>query len=90
MEYSFEWGPEKARANVAKQGIDFDEAASVFADPLAKWDMDARIYSGEERFILGRSYSQRLVIVVFTQHEERVRIISARKPTRREVKDYER
>lgn len=89
MEYSFEWDPEKAKANVAKHGIDFDEAASVFADPLASWDVDERPYSGEERFIaLGTSYFQRLVIVVFTQRGERVRI-SARRPTRREAMAYE-
>jgi uncharacterized DUF497 family protein len=90
MEYSFEWDPEKARANVAKHGIDFDEAASVFADPLAQWMLDSGLHSGEDRFVaLGWSYGQRLLAVVFTMRGERVRIISARRPTRREAKAYE-
>ena len=90
MDYSFEWDPEKPLANVTKHGIDFDEAASVFADPLAEWSMDERAYSGEERFIaLGRSSFGRLILVVFTEREGTVRVISARRPTRRERRGYE-
>jgi uncharacterized protein len=90
MSYSFEWDPEKARTNFAKHGIHFEEAVSVFADPLADWEVDDGFYDGEERFItVGQSSLQRLVVVVFTQREERVRIISARRPTRREAKAYE-
>jgi uncharacterized DUF497 family protein len=90
MRHSFEWDPEKERANVAKHGIDFDEAASVFTDPLAQWEPDKGFHSGEERFVaIGWSYSQRLVVVVFTVRETHVRIISARKPTRHEAKAYE-
>jgi uncharacterized DUF497 family protein len=90
MRYSFEWDPEKERGNVAKHGIKFDEAVSVFSDPLASWDVDEREYAGEERYIaLGRSSLQRLLVVVFTQRESNVRIISARKPTRGEAKTYE-
>jgi uncharacterized DUF497 family protein len=90
MEYSFEWDPDKATANVAKHGIDFDKAASVFGDPLAAWEPDKGSYSGEDRFVtLGWSYAQRLLVVVFTMREERVRIISARRPTRHEAKAYE-
>lgn len=90
MRRSFEWDPDKERANVAKHGIDFDEAASVFADPFAQWEPDKGLHSGEDRFVaLGWSYAQRLLVVVFTVREERVRIISARRPTRREAKTYE-
>ena len=90
MNYSFEWDPEKAKVNAAKHGIRFDEAASVFGDPLASWDVDEREYAGEERYIaLGRSSLQRLLVVVFTQRHARVRIISARRPTRYEAKAYE-
>jgi uncharacterized protein len=90
MRYSFEWDPDKAIANVAKHGIDFDEAASVFGDPLAAWEPDTGSHSGEDRFVaLGWSYAQRLLVVVFTMREERVRIISARRPTRHEAKGYE-
>jgi uncharacterized DUF497 family protein len=81
MSYSFEWDPQKEQTNIGKHGIDFDEAASVFADPLAEWSMDERAYSGEERFIaLGRSLSGRLILVVFTEREGCVRIIRARIP----------
>jgi uncharacterized DUF497 family protein len=90
MRHSFEWDPEKERTNVAKHGIDFDEAASVFADPLARWEPDQGSYSGEERFIaIGWSYSQRLVVVVFTMRATHVRIISARRATRHEARAYE-
>lgn len=90
MRYSFEWDPEKAKANFAKHGIDFDEAASVFADPLAQWGPDTGLHIGEDRLVaLGWSYAQRLLVVVFTVREDRVRIISARRPTRREAKAYE-
>ena len=90
MNYSFEWDPDKEQTNIAKHGVDFNEAASAFADPLAEWSMDERAYGGEERFIaLGRSSSRRLILVVFTEREGCVRIISARRSTRRETKAYE-
>jgi uncharacterized DUF497 family protein len=90
MSYLFEWDPDKERGNVAKHGIDFDEAASVFADPLAEWGPDKGLHTGADRFVaLGWSYAQRMLVVVFTVRGKRVRIISARKPTRREAKAYE-
>ncbi|MBW3572127.1 MAG: BrnT family toxin [Gemmatimonadetes bacterium] len=90
MSDSFEWNPAKALANEAKHGISFEEAMTVFADSLATWDPDVGSYSGEERFIaVGRSYRQRLVLVVFTLRDGRIRIISARRPTPREARAYE-
>jgi uncharacterized DUF497 family protein len=90
METEFEWDPGKADANQQKHGIDFGEAMSVFADPLLAIQSDHEHSHDEERFIaLGMSDLHRLVVVVYTQRGNRVRIISARKPTRREVKSYE-
>lgn len=90
MNDAFEWDPGKADANQAKHGISFEEAATVFADPLAVWDADPGHYGGEERLVaIGMSHRQRLVLVVFTQRDGRIRIISARTPTRREARAYE-
>lgn len=89
MEISFEWDPEKAASNQHKHGVAFQEATSVFADPLLAIDFDREHSGGEERFIaLGMSHLHRLILVVYTQRGDCVRIISARKPTRREVKTY--
>ena len=89
MNDSFEWDPEKARANAAKHGITFGEATSVFLDPLVRIQPDDEHSSDEERYTAtGMSQLGRLVIVTYTDRN-RIRIISARKPTRREVADYE-
>lgn len=86
----FEWDPEKADENQQKHGIAFAEAISIFADPLVLIDDDRDHSYGEERFIaLGMSELHRLLLVVYTQRGDRLRLISARKPTRREVKSYE-
>lgn len=86
----FEWDPAKAVRNLAKHGVSFDEASTVFGDPLAGTILDPR-HSGEEpRFItIGRSTSQRLIIVAHAEAEKRIRIISARRATRRERENYE-
>ena len=86
----FEWDPAKAARNLQKHGVSFDEASTVFGDPLAGTIPDPR-YSGEEpRFItIGRSTSQRLITVAHAEREDRIRIISARRATRRERRHYE-
>jgi uncharacterized protein len=86
----FEWDPEKAQRNLTKHGISFDEAASVFGDPLAL-TIDDPDHSREERRFLttGVTKSQRLVVVAHTDRNEGVRIISAREATRGERKQYE-
>jgi len=86
----FEWDGAKAKQNVRKHGVSFDEASTVFSDPLAL-TIDDPLHSDEEdRFItLGESRRRRLLVVVFTDRGERIRIISARVATRRERKDYE-
>lgn len=86
----FEWDPEKARRNVAKHGVSFEEAATAFGDPLSLTILDPDHSEEEDRFILlGQTYAGRLVIVVHTDRGENIRVISARLATRRERKAYE-
>jgi uncharacterized DUF497 family protein len=86
----FDWDPEKAVTNVAKHGVSFEEAATVFEDPLGRIVDDPRHSVGENRYVLlGVSYSQTLLAVMFAEHDETIRIISAREATRQERKDYE-
>jgi len=86
----FEWDPRKARQNLLKHGVSFEEALTVFADPLARI-FDDQDHSIEEQrdIIVGHSIKERLLVVCFTAQGESVRIFSARKATRRERKDYE-
>ncbi len=91
MALKFEWHPEKAAANLTKHKVSFDEASTVFANPLAKVFYDAAHSTEETREILvGHSILGRLLLVSFTERgPDLVRIISARPATRRERKDYE-
>jgi len=90
MALSFEWQPAKAADNVRKHGVSFGEASSVFGDPLARILEDPRHSIGEQRFaIIGVSVMNRLLAVMFTERGTRVRLISARRATRRERLDYE-
>ena len=87
---TYEWNPAKAQANVKKLRVTLEEAASVFLDPsaLTFWDPD---HSEEEdhEITIGRSAQQRLLFVAHAPRDGRVRIISARKATRKEQKQYE-
>ena len=87
MEY--EWDPGKAATNLRKHGISFADAVAVFSDELALVVTDD--FAGEERFIvLGADAFGRLLVVVYTwRSDNRIRIISARKATRHERKQYE-
>jgi hypothetical protein len=86
----FEWDPEKAIENLAKHGVSFDEASTVFGDPLAGTILDPRRASDEIRFVtIGLSTTQRLIVVAHTDRDDRIRIISARRATRRERRNYE-
>jgi uncharacterized protein len=90
MSLRFEWDPNKAEANLAKHEISFEEAMTVFADPLARIFPDEEHSVDELReIIIGHSARRQLILVNFTSIEDRVRIFSARKATRRERKDYE-
>ena len=90
MALSFEWDPRKAAANVAKHGVSFEEAESAFSDPLALITDDPRHSTSERReALIGISERSRLVVVMFTERGDAVRIISARQATRQERIDYE-
>jgi uncharacterized DUF497 family protein len=87
---TYEWDPAKAAANVRKHGVSFEEAASVFLDHAALTFADPDHSEDEERAItIGRSAHQRIVLVCHTEREGRLRIISARRATRREQDQYE-
>jgi len=90
MSLEFEWDPKKAKANHARHGIDFEEALTVFRDRLARI-FDDEEHSDDERreMIIGHSVKNRLILACFTVREGRTRLISARKATRLENKDYE-
>jgi uncharacterized DUF497 family protein len=90
MALEFEWDPQKAEANRKKHGVSFDEASTVFADPLSVTIPDPDHSEDEERMlILGRSTSGMLLVVTHVERGERIRLISARKAARRERSDYE-
>lgn len=86
----FEWRGPKAAVNRAKHQITFEEAATVFGDPLGRITDDPRHSEGEERFVLlGQSDTRRFLVVMFTERGETIHLISARNATRRERKEYE-
>ena len=86
----FEWDQDKAERTVLKHGVSFAEAATVFGDPLAVTYPDPDHSAKEERYItIGHSRSGTLLIVAHTERGENVRIITARKATRRERHTYE-
>lgn len=79
MDLQFTWDPGKAEANVRKHGVSFEDASTVFRNPLAKVLPDPIHSEREERsLIVGHSAGGRLLLVVFTETDERIRIISAR------------
>jgi len=88
--YVFEWDPAKVKRNLGKHGVSFDEASTVFADPLALLMSDPDHSLAEERHILlGMSNRRRLLVVAFAERPPRTRLISARRATRRERRQYE-
>lgn len=87
----FEWDSEKADRNVAKHGVSFHEAATVFGDPLADTYYDPDHSENEDRFLtFGHSNQRRLLVVSHTDRNDHTRIISARLATRKERKQYEK
>ena len=90
MGQQFIWDASKAVANVKKHGVAFEEALTVFADPLARIVHDPDHSASERReIIVGHSSSQRLLVVGFTERDDTIRIINARAASARERKDYE-
>jgi uncharacterized protein len=87
---AFEWDPRKAVLNLAKHGVSFDEAVTAFGDPLARIVDDPYHSVDEQRFILlGQSDRRRLLVVMFTERGEAIRLISARRATPRERRSHE-
>ena len=86
----FEWDPEKEQANIQKHAVDFTEAATVFGDPLELTISDPDHSIGEYRFLsMGHSSRNRILVVSYTEREDRVRIISARTASPKERRQYE-
>ncbi len=87
---SFLWDLLKAKANYQKHKVSFEEAQSVFLDPLAV-TLDDLVHSQQERreIIVGHSDQGKLLFVCFAEYSEIVRLISAREATRQERKNYE-
>ncbi len=86
----FEWDANKAEKNIKIHGVSFDEASTAFRDTLSLTIYDPLHSDEEDRLILiGNSCKNRLLVIVHTEREDKVRIISARKATRKERKQYE-
>ena len=90
MALEFEWDSAKAASNLAKHGVGFEEAVTVFDDPLSITVTDPDHSLREVRLVIfGRSSGARLLAVMHTERGERIRIISAREATRAERDAYE-
>jgi uncharacterized protein len=90
MDYEYAWDDRKARANLQKHKISFEEASSVFSDPFAVTYPDGVHSDQESRFLtFGMSFANRILIVSHTEIPTGIRIISARKADRTERKVYE-
>ena len=87
----FTWDPTKAAENLRKHRVAFEEALTVFGDPLARIHDDPDHSDRERReVIVGHSTKRRLLLVSFTERMRVVRLISARRATRHEREDYEK
>ncbi len=90
MRLLFEWDPAKAAANEAKHGVTFEEALTVFDDERSVTIYDYSHSRDEDRYVdLGRSKNGNILAVVYTERNDRIRIIHARKANREERRFYE-
>ena len=90
MTLSFEWDEEKAKANLKNHRVSFEEATTVFSDPFSITIPDPDHSTEEERYIdIGNSDRGRVLVVVYTERETTIRIISCRKATPTERRRYE-
>jgi uncharacterized DUF497 family protein len=90
VHYTFEWDARKARINLAKHGVAFEEALTAFGDPLSRTISDPDHSIEEQRYVsMGRSARGRLLVVAHTERGDTIRIISARLTTARERRQYE-
>ncbi len=89
MKLEFEWHDAKAESNWRDHGVSFELAKTVFSDPFAIERLDDREEYGEERFvIIGTAEGPILLFVAYTERQQRIRIISARRVTQDEQEDY--
>jgi uncharacterized DUF497 family protein len=90
MSIQYEWDNKKATSNLQKHRVSFEEALTVFADPLAVI-FDDDVHSNDEirEIIIGHSTNNRLLLVSFTERGQAIRLINARLATKKERKDYE-
>jgi uncharacterized DUF497 family protein len=87
---TFEWDSRKARSNVSKHGVSFDAAATVFGDARSLTIPDPDHSTAEQRQItMGQAFNGQIFVVVYTERGDNIRIISARRASRRERKFYE-
>ncbi len=87
--FKFEWDSEKSEANLEKHGVTFLDATEVFFDPLVQF-LSAEPVDTEDRSIaIGRNISLNILLVVHTERDDHIRIVSARPPTRHERRLYE-
>jgi hypothetical protein len=86
----FEWDPDKAAVNLEKHGVSFEEAATIFEDPLADTYEDPDHSEGEQRFLtFGLSRESTSIVVAHCDRGDRIRIIHARRMSRREKRQHE-
>lgn len=90
MKLKFEWDDEKAKANLKKHSVSFEEAATVFTDPFSLTILDPGHSTREQRYVdIGNSEKGRVLVVVYTERGSDIRIISCRRATSSERKLYE-
>ena len=90
MALNFEWDANKAKSNLGKHGVSFEEASTVFGDPRSMTIPDPVHSELENRLITaGTSHRGKLLVVVHTERGDNIRIISARGASRRERRNYE-
>jgi uncharacterized DUF497 family protein len=90
MSLIFEWDGQKAKQNLEKHNVSFEEATTVFGDPLSLTIEDPLHSTDEERFVIvGESVRRRVLVVIHTERGDHIRISSARLATRRERRTYE-
>ena len=90
MPLTFEWDKRKARSNLDKHGVSFEEAATIFGDRMSLTIPDLEHSLTEQRYItMGKALTDKLLVVVHTDRGDNIRVISARRASRRERKFYE-
>jgi len=90
MNLRFEWDRKKAASNLSRHRVSFEEALTVFSDPLARiFDDEDHSIEEQREIIIGHSSQRQLLVVCFTAQGESVRMLGARRATKRERKDYE-